>query len=139
MGCYASNGGRISAYQQLLDDCAESRSFDICPLYTFHEYLNSTYSNILLSLFFKKKHTTINDKIIHGHKIYSIWERMYISGVESYTPIRKEAFEKFESIIRIIPGSYQNGDWRQLDGFFGMYFNEKTMEVSEDLPAFFRK
>jgi len=45
------------------------------------------------------------------------------------------ALKKFESIIRLIPGSYQNGDWRQLDGFFGMYFNETTMEVSEVPPS----
>lgn len=42
--------------------------------------------------------------------------------------------KKFESVIRLIPGSYKNGDWRQLDGFFGMYFNETTMEVSEVPP-----
>ena len=45
-----------------------------------------------------------------------------------------DARRKFESIIRLIPGSYKNGDWRQLDGFFGMYFNETTMEVSELPP-----
>ena len=42
--------------------------------------------------------------------------------------------KKFESVIRLIPGSYKNGDWCQLDGFFGMYFNETTMEVSELPP-----
>lgn len=44
---------------------------------------------------------------------------------------RLEAQKKFESIIRLIPGSYQNGDWRPMDGFFGLYFNETTMEVNE--------
>jgi len=43
-------------------------------------------------------------------------------------------YKKFESVVRLIPGSYQNGDWRQLDGFFGMYYNEKTMEVCEFPP-----
>jgi len=42
---------------------------------------------------------------------------------------------KFESVIRIIPGSYKNGDWKQLDGFFGMYYNEKTDELSEFPPC----
>jgi len=41
------------------------------------------------------------------------------------------AQKKFESVIRLIPGSYKNGDWRQLDGFFGLYFNQTTMEVNE--------
>ena len=45
-----------------------------------------------------------------------------------------DALKKFESVIRLIPGSYNNGSWRQLDGFFGMYFNEDTMEVSEMPP-----
>ena len=49
---------------------------------------------------------------------------------DAYTTAPK----KFESVIRLIPGSYQNGDWRQLDGFFGMYYNETTMEVSEYPP-----
>jgi len=39
-----------------------------------------------------------------------------------------DARKKFESVIRLIPGSYQNSDWKQLDGFFGLYYNEKTME-----------
>jgi len=42
---------------------------------------------------------------------------------------------KFESVIRLIPGSYKNGSWKQLDGFFGMYFNEETMELSEVPPS----
>jgi hypothetical protein len=45
-----------------------------------------------------------------------------------------DARKKFESVIRLIPGSYKNGDWRQLDGFFGMYFNETTMKLSEVPP-----
>jgi hypothetical protein len=43
---------------------------------------------------------------------------------------RLEAHKKFESIIRLIPGSLK-GDWRPMDGFFGLYFNETTMEVNE--------
>jgi len=42
-----------------------------------------------------------------------------------------EAKKKFESVIRAIPGSYKNGDWHPLDGFFGLYFNPSTMEISE--------
>jgi len=54
----------------------------------------------------------------------------FVSGGTSVS----DALKKFESIIRLIPGSYKNGNWRQLDGFFGMYFNEETMEVSEVPP-----
>jgi len=42
---------------------------------------------------------------------------------------------KFESVIRLIPGSYQHGAWRQLDGFFGMYYNNDTYELSVLPPA----
>lgn len=42
---------------------------------------------------------------------------------------------KFESVIRLIPGSYQNSSWRQLDGFFGMYYNDATRELSAYAPA----
>ena len=45
-----------------------------------------------------------------------------------------DALEKFEQIIRLIPGSFQNGDWVALGGFFGMYFNKKTLEISEGPP-----
>ena len=37
----------------------------------------------------------------------------------------------FESVIRLIPGSYQNDDWKQLDGFFGMYYHITTRTLSE--------
>jgi hypothetical protein len=35
----------------------------------------------------------------------------------------------------LIPGGYKNGLWRPLDGFFGVYFDEKTMELSELIVA----
>jgi hypothetical protein len=50
----------------------------------------------------------------------------------AFTPV--DAIEKFEQVIRLIPGSYQNGDWVALGGFFGMYFNTKTLELSEGPP-----
>ena len=42
--------------------------------------------------------------------------------------------KKFESVIRLIPGSYSNGSWKQLDGFFGAYINEETMEIMGGAP-----
>ena len=42
--------------------------------------------------------------------------------------------KNFELLIRLIPGSYSNGAWKQLDGFFGPYFNEETMEISAVPP-----
>ena len=40
-----------------------------------------------------------------------------------------------ESVIRLIPGGYKNGNWRQLDGSFGMYYNNVTNELSHVPPA----
>ena len=42
---------------------------------------------------------------------------------------------KFESVVRLIPGSYQHGAWQQLGGFFGMYYNNDTYELSVLPPA----
>ena len=39
-----------------------------------------------------------------------------------------------EDIIRMIPGSYQNGPWKQVNGFFGSYFNEETCEIDISPP-----
>ena len=35
-----------------------------------------------------------------------------------------------EDMIRTIPGSYKNGTWRQLNGFFGLYVNHEKETVS---------
>lgn len=42
--------------------------------------------------------------------------------------------KKFETIIRLIPGEYKNGSWKALDGFFGVYFNRDTLELSKYSP-----
>ena len=61
------------------------------------------------------------------HKSEQKWLHADILTAFAYN----EAPKEFESVIRLIPGSYQNGDWRPMDGFFGLYFNETTMEVNE--------
>jgi hypothetical protein len=38
--------------------------------------------------------------------------------------------KRFETVMRIVPGSYKNGGWKQLDGFYGVYYNEAKMELS---------
>ena len=40
----------------------------------------------------------------------------------------------FETIVRLIPGSYRNGPWRPLSGFFGPYLNEETLEITTIVP-----
>lgn len=40
-----------------------------------------------------------------------------------------------EIVVRLIPGSYKNGPWKALNGFFGIYFNEETLELSHHAPS----
>ena len=100
----------------------------VIPIYTFNEQLNLKQTKMLsLLLGFN-----------HLYHIPAFYGRRSRSGVLE-TAFRNygsdvilaailDARKKFESIIRLIPGSYQNSDWKQLDGFFGLYYNEKTME-----------
>jgi len=41
--------------------------------------------------------------------------------------------ESIEGLIRTIPGSYQNGEWKQL-GFWGPYVNHEKKQVSDRTP-----
>jgi hypothetical protein len=87
---------------------------DMCLLYTFDSPIGARYATILETC--KRLLTS------------------FVRGGGHVIDIDQDRAKKFESVIRLIPGSYRNGDWRQLDGFFGMYFNETTMEVSEVPP-----
>jgi hypothetical protein len=84
------------------------------PVYTFSEPLTSKYMTFL-------------DKVMTDSM--SVWPTTSVMSVGVCQLNRN-----LESILRIVPGSYQNGAWRQLDGFFGMYFHELTMELSELPP-----
>ena len=96
----------------------------LCAVYTF----NSALTKQQIIMLEKGVATDL-----YGIGSSSIIDRMSDYQKDSELK-RMTASKKFESVIRLIPGSYQNGDWRQLDGFFGMYFNETTMEVSEVPP-----
>jgi|UniRef100_A0A6C0BGF1 hypothetical protein len=105
----------------LSDNCISFKTgtFYASTLYSFTNPLNLVYAKILFSI------TTISIYGCFAHQNKSLWNSIHYST---------DVLKKIESIIRLIPGSYKNGSWRQLDGFFGMYFNETTMEVSEVPP-----
>jgi hypothetical protein len=90
------------------------------PVYTFDKPLNLKQTKMLSILTQCTQYALIIGQSSH-----------YYSLLSSLRCHSLEAQKKFESIIRLIPGSYQNGDWRPIDGFFGLYFNETTMEVNE--------
>jgi hypothetical protein len=109
-------------------------TFYASTLYSFTNPLNLVHAKILSSI--------MTIPMMNGdspHPTQSLWNRVIGALVSRNDAMRcnlslSDALKKFESIIRLIPGSYKNGSWRQLDGFFGMYFNETTMEVSEVPP-----
>jgi hypothetical protein len=79
----------------------------LCPIYTFSAPLNLKQTQLIFNMLMgdpKKRHPTFYVKF-------------------STLP------EQFEQIIHYIPGSYSNGSWKQLNGFFGIYVNEDTMEL----------
>jgi len=78
-------------------------------LYTFLEKLNSKYMKLLK----------------HSNAVHRILPSTNQFGADNLIEVKRA-----ESIIRCIPGSYINGHWKQLDGFFGPYFNEETIEIS---------
>ena len=94
--------------------------FYASKLYSFTNPLNLVHAKILSYIMTIQIIETIG--YVAANR--SLWDRMPCI----------DSLKKFESIIRLIPGSYKNGSWRQLDGFFGMYFNETTMELSEVPP-----
>jgi hypothetical protein len=110
-------------------------TFYATTLYSFTNPLNLVHAKILSSIV---TIPTISG-VLAPHPCQSLWNRV----CQGFAAIQdmlisdtrlSDSLKKFESIIRLIPGGYKNGDWKQLDGFFGMYFNEATMEVSELPP-----
>jgi len=85
-----------------------------CPMYLFHKQLSAKDIHILRQM----------DGMIQGIDFRAGWQ-----GGNSMS------LSNLEAVIRLIPGGYKNGSWRQLNGIFGMYFNETTMEVSEVPPS----
>ena len=97
----------------------------VIPIYTFNEPLNLKQTKMLLLLLDPNNLYYSTPFPDSRSGVIATGFRNYTSGHE-YKVL--DARKKFESIIRLIPGSYQNRDWKQLDGFFGLYYNEKTME-----------
>ena len=109
----------------LRDKCNSLKTgiFYVSKLYSFTNPLNLVHAKILLSLVSIPKGGGKTIEVVERPP-QSIFYCLYTGGYNKL----------LESIIRLIPGSYKNGSWRQLDGFFGMYFNETTMEVSTIPP-----
>ena len=101
-------------------------SFYCASLYQFSEPLNIKYATMLLHI--------LKTESVGRSSIPSLLSNVQLLDLQNIGTSSNLHAKRFESIIRLIPGSYKNGSWRQLDGFFGMYFNETTMELSEVPP-----
>lgn len=109
--------------------CFDGVDWLICPIYLFHETLTETQLKILDQL----TNFSLGNKlpIISLHKIDTPLKKGW---VQKYKPGDESSCRRFESILRLIPGTYHNGAWKQLDGFFGVYYNEETHELTEYFP-----
>ena len=101
----------------------------ICPIYLFDQDLTAIQLKLLDQL---KKFSLGNSLPII--KIYEVNTPLKQGLVQKYKHGDESSCRRFESILRLIPGSYKNGAWKQLDGFFGIYYNEETHELTEIFP-----
>jgi hypothetical protein len=80
----------------------------ISHIYSFNEPLNYKYTRLIANALLEPTRQPQSD--------------IHIMSDLSYPT-------HFELLIRLIPGSYSNGSWKQLGGFFEPYFNEETLEI----------
>ena len=103
----------------------------ISPMYTFTETLNSKYVSLLYNMTQLgtngKRHISMIPTMKYGTYNNSQYNDEELKASDLVY------IKNFESIIRYIPGGYINGHWKQLNGFYGMYLNEQTLELS-DIP-----
>ena len=110
-------------------NCLDSVDWLICPIYLFHQELTVIQLKFLDQL----KKFSLGDQL-PSIKSYEIKTPLKHGWVQKYKHGNESSCRRFESILRLIPGTYQNGPWKQLDGFFGIYYNEDTQELTEFFP-----
>ena len=106
----------------------------LCPMYTFRYPLDEKGIRNILQIY--------KEPVLAPHDPWrtSIMKEMMSRNNDDplYQLYRDQRFanasKSFEFIIRTIPGSYKNGDWRQLRGFFGMYYRLPHSDLSDCPP-----
>ena len=107
----------------------------LCPMYTFRYPLDEKGIRNILQIY--------KEPVLAPHDPWrtSIMKEMMSRNNDDdplYQLYRDPRFanasKSFEFIIRTIPGSYQNGNWRQLHGFFGMYYRLPHSDLSDCPP-----
>jgi hypothetical protein len=127
----------MTVYYICSKDNKDPNTVDIImnPMYTFSQKLNHKYMTLIYNMICGTTRTT-------GHNFQIAYVMQFETGSQYgrnchsiVTPQLIQGLTLFESIIRYIPGGYKNGHWKQLNGFYGMYLHEQTMELSYIPPA----
>jgi flagellar motility protein MotE (MotC chaperone) len=111
-------------------------TFEVCAIYTFKEPLNFAIMKYMRYAFLQKFDQGCNIVIDQEKRVFR--ENCSIWGIVDYLPLHDTRYwqhNEYEQIIRLIPGSFQNDEWIALGGFFGMYFNKKTLKISYGSPS----
>ena len=106
----------------------------LCPMYTFRYPLDEKGIHNILQIY--------KEPVLAPHDPWrtSIMNEMMSRNDDNplYQLYRDPRFvhasKSFEFIIRTIPGSYQNGNWRQRHGFFGMYYRLPRSDLFDCPP-----
>lgn len=106
----------------------------LCPMYTFRHLLDrhgihnisQIYKEPVLAPHDPWRTSIMKDMMSRNddNPLYQLYQ----------DPRFVNASKSFEFIIRNIPGSYRNGDWRQLRGFFGMYYRLPHSDLTDCPP-----
>jgi len=89
-------------------------NYIIGPVYTFQERL--TVKNLQLLC-----------------EMYQMYKPLF--RTRYVTTHKHDFFTNLEYILRLIPGYYKNAKWKQINGFFGMYYNQQTNKLITYPPA----
>lgn len=125
--CFITNKNVYTV--KMLFHSHQHQHYVLCILYTFKTPLKYSLIKFLRDFIDQSRYIEEAHLDKFGQAISFFYSTEYVRKGES-----KNVIEKIEQIIRLIPGSFQNGDWVALGGFFGMYFNKKTLEISEGPP-----
>jgi len=101
----------LMKHHPMIEFSQEGPTEMLCPIYTFSAPLDIKQIHLIRNMF----NVELNKRPV-----------LYLD-VSSYRA-------HFEAILRYIPGGYSNGAWKQLNGFFGPYLNEDTMELLAYAP-----
>lgn len=124
---------------------------EVLPLYHFNESLTMRDMRILEQLYSNQRlqsgetWTALHGRIREETKTHPMYDlpheiafhhlrEIFCKVIVPFHRQSSHPLTQFEKIICLIPGSYRNGPWKPLDGFFGVYFNEETLELSHCAP-----